>query len=220
VRRALERRYRLMPHLYTLFEEAHRMGMPVARPLFFADPADASLRDVGSAFLLGDDLLVSARPTKSGRNGHAMPRGAWVPFDFPGFDGGRDSDDPDQARLLLRGGGIVPTGPVHQHFGDRPDQRDEITLLVALDEHGKAEGALYEDAGEGWGFREGELLRTVYTAQRHLDDEQDRVVVRTRTVGGTMPRPERALRVRLLLDEGREVTASGVDGQTLEIRLR
>jgi alpha-glucosidase len=155
VRRALERRYRLMPHLYTLFEEAHRTGMPVARPLFFADPADAALRDVNGAFLLGDNLLVSADITKKRGGTHAMPSGDWRRVDFPSFDGGRDSDDPDQARLFVRGGGIVPTGPVHEHFGDRPDQRDELTLLVALDEHGHAEGELYEDAGEGWGFRDG-----------------------------------------------------------------
>jgi len=43
-RRALERRYLLLPYFYTLFYEAHVTGLPVARPLFFADPADEKLR--------------------------------------------------------------------------------------------------------------------------------------------------------------------------------
>ncbi|RPJ44211.1 MAG: alpha-glucosidase, partial [Candidatus Latescibacterota bacterium] len=43
-REALRRRYRLLPYLYTVFREASVTGLPVARPLFFADPADATLR--------------------------------------------------------------------------------------------------------------------------------------------------------------------------------
>lgn len=35
-RQALNRRYRLLPHFYTLFYKAHLTGLPVATPLFFA----------------------------------------------------------------------------------------------------------------------------------------------------------------------------------------
>lgn len=34
-RRALMRRYRLLPHIYTLFYLAHTKGIPVATPTFF-----------------------------------------------------------------------------------------------------------------------------------------------------------------------------------------
>lgn len=37
--------------------------------------------------------------------------------------------------LFLKGGGIVPTGPVIQHMGEAK-HTDTITLLVALDEKG------------------------------------------------------------------------------------
>jgi alpha-glucosidase len=144
-----------------------------------------------------------------------MPKGEWREFDFEGFDGGRDSEDPDQARLFVRAGGIVHTGPVHQHFGDRPDQRDELTLIVALDENGAAAGELYEDAGEGWGFRDGAFLRTRHTAET----VGDTVVIRTETLGGNLPRPERELVVRLLLDDGSEINATGRDGQPLRVQL-
>ena len=213
VRRALERRYRLMPLLYTLFEESHRTGMPIARPLFFADPADPALRSVDNAFLLGENLLVGATTSKSRRDTYPMPRGDWRDLDFEGFDGDRDSEDPDQARLFVRAGGIVHTGPVHQHFGDRPDQRDELTLIVALDEKGEASGELYEDEGEGWGFREGAFLRTLHRAKL-VDGE---VVVTTETVGGEMPRPDRTLRVRVLRADGSERTGTGRDGEMLRI---
>src|SRR5262245_17397015 len=51
------RRMKLL--LYTLFRAANEEGLPVVRPLFFADPRDPRLRTVDDAFLLGEDLLVA-----------------------------------------------------------------------------------------------------------------------------------------------------------------
>jgi len=218
-RRALERRYRFIPHLYTLFEEAHRTGMPIARPTFFADPVDPGLRSEDDSFLLGENLLVVADPTPGLERVSILPKPiegvAWREFDFPSYDGGRDSKDPDQPKLYVKPGGIVPTGPVHQHFGDRPNQRDELTLLINLGADGRASGELYEDAGTGWGFREGEFLRTQYTAEKR----GRRLAIRTKTVEGEMDRPGRTLLVRVLLPDGEEVTARGRDGRTMTIRL-
>ncbi|MGP1272453.1 MAG: TIM-barrel domain-containing protein [Phycisphaerales bacterium] len=212
-RRALERRYRLLPLFYTLFEEASRTGLPVARPLFFRDPTDPSLRAEDDAFMLGTDLLVAVQTSPERVHAHALPKNAgglpWRGFDFPDFDGdGRDSDDPHQPTLYARPGGIIPTGPVIQHVEERPNQRDRLTLIVYLDHEGRATGELYEDAGWGWGFKDGEYLRTRYTAER----SGDRVIVRGTTIGGNMDRPDRELIVRLLLPDGEEISASGRDG--------
>ncbi|MBN1456772.1 MAG: hypothetical protein JW912_02855, partial [Sedimentisphaerales bacterium] len=49
-RTALERRYRLLPYLYTLFYNSSITGLPVMRPVFFADPDDPELRDEDDAF--------------------------------------------------------------------------------------------------------------------------------------------------------------------------
>lgn len=37
--------------------------------------------------------------------------------------------------LYLRGGSVLPLGPPHQHVGEA-NPTDDLTLLVALDEHG------------------------------------------------------------------------------------
>ncbi|KAK8946296.1 putative alpha-xylosidase 2 [Platanthera guangdongensis] len=42
-RLALLRRYRLIPHIYTLFYEAHKKGIPVLSPTFFAGKAEGVL---------------------------------------------------------------------------------------------------------------------------------------------------------------------------------
>lgn len=42
----------------------------------------------------------------------------------------------DIPALYLQGGAIIPLGPPHQHVGEaRPS--DDLSLIVALDEHGK-----------------------------------------------------------------------------------
>ncbi|MQL78608.1 hypothetical protein Taro_011036, partial [Colocasia esculenta] len=59
-RLALLRRYRFIPHIYTLFYMAHTRGTHVVAPTFFADSKDPRLRFVENCFLMGP-LLVCAR---------------------------------------------------------------------------------------------------------------------------------------------------------------
>ena len=212
-RRALERRYRLIPYLYTLFHESSQTGMPIARPTFFADPTDLALRSEDDSFLLGSDLLVVAQLQPARDRVSVLPRPVegvdWRELDFPSFDGGRDSKDPDQARLFVRPGSVIPCGPVMEYVDEKP--LDPLTLVVWLDHEGKARGELYEDEGDGWGYREGMFRRSVYQAER------DGGVVRVWRAAreGKMGDVARGVRVRLLLPDGGEVTGFGRDGEEI-----
>ena len=70
-----------------------------------------------------------------------------------------------------------------------------------------------KDAGEGFGYREGEYLLTTYRAV----SRDGAVEVRVAEQEGHRPRPERELRVELLTDAGM-VVASGSDGRTLPVQ--
>lgn len=216
-RRALERRYRLIPHLYTLFREASLTGMPIARPPFFADPTDQALRSEDDSFLLGEGLLVVAQIQPARDRLIVLPRPeggvAWRKFDFESFDGGRDSKDPDQPALYLKPGAIIPTGPVMEFVDEKP--LDPLTLIIHLDAAGRATGTLYEDAGEGWGYLEGDYLQTTYAAER----TGSTVTITVASTEGDRPRPHRALHIRLLLEGGEEAAAIGLDGEVLTITL-
>ncbi len=165
-RRALVRRYRLMPYLYTLFDEASRTGLPVCRPVFFADPTDARLRSVDNAFLLGGDVLVVCGLDTGGdldASKCPMPRGVWREFEIGDRQVGAVSDegrDPLLPRLYLRAGAAIALGPAMLHTGERP--MDPITLLAAAGEDGVACGTLYEDAGDGYGYQQGEYRRVTF----------------------------------------------------------
>lgn len=197
-RRALERRYRLMPYIYTLFHKSATQGTPIAMPTFFADPADPALRSEDDSFLLGDAMLVSAKVTPEADRVPVLPKPvdgiAWAKFDFESFDGGRDSKDKDLPDLYIKPGTIIVTAPVTQYFGDRPDQRDEITLLVHLDANGQAVGTLYEDAGDGMEYMMGEYLLTTFKATK----VGDRVTVEVIDQEGKMAPPARKIQVRVI----------------------
>lgn len=183
---ALERRYRLLPYLYTLFHEATVDGLPVARPLFFADPKDLALRTEDDAFLLGDDLMVVAQVVPDRSRVPALPKGGWAKFDFG------DGADPDLPGLYIREGAIMPTGPVMEHTGERP--LDPLTLIVCLDREGQAVGTLYEDAGEGFGYQKGEYALTKFRASRNGAGVDISVI----DSQGQMKKPARKMVVRVI----------------------
>jgi alpha-glucosidase len=101
-----------------------------------------------------------------------------------------------------------------EYTGEKPV--DPITLIISLDEAGAARGEMYEDAGDGYAYREkGEFLRTQYVAQR----AGETVKVTVSGVEGAMKRPARNVIVRVLLDNGREVTGMGMDGTEISVKL-
>ncbi len=189
-RRALQTRYRLLPYLYTVFEEASRTGLPVARPAFFADPAAEWLREVEHEFLIGGDVLVDLRFRPEWKEAKRLSDdpSAWrAATVIPG--------EPSEALpdLSVRAGAIVPLGPIMNFSGERP--LDDVELLVAPDAAGHAEGWLYEDAGDGYGYTRGEFRRTHLVAETHGRTVRVRV---DRSEGTWTPPGERKWRVTLL----------------------
>ena len=178
-RTAINRRYRLMPYIYTLFREASETGMPVMRPLFMADPTDLSLRSEDRAFLLGGDLLV--RPQWAGRT--AMPKTAWQPLALEA------ATDSFQCELRQRPGSVIPLANLAQSTTDL--RTDSLTLLVCIDGEGKAVGQLYEDEGDGFNYREGCYRQTSIEATLR----KKQLTVRMRQVGGKMPALSRTVRI-------------------------
>jgi alpha-glucosidase len=160
---ALQRRYRLLPYLYTLMREAAETGLPPVRPLFFADPADPRLRGHDVSFLLGDGLLVACHTGPGAKPEPVLPAGGWVKVSL--VEG--DLDDPDQPDLYLREGAVLPLGPIMQYSDERP--LDELELLVNPGPNGRATGRLYEDDGDGYGYLEGDFRVTEFVVGQETE---------------------------------------------------
>jgi len=189
-RNAIERRYRLMPYLYTLFHEASQNGMPVMRPLFFADPDDPDLRDEQEAFLWGEKLMIVPRWAED----TDLPEGNWKSFTLLEKSPYHDQYQPT---LKIKAGSIIPAGPVIQHTEDYAT--DSLTLMVSLDENQRASGTLYEDKGNGFGYKKGEYLESWFHAQQTGNS----LKVQIRHKQGKWELPgDRTYRIQLVTDEG------------------
>ncbi len=155
-RTAINRRYRLLPYYYTLFHEAATSGLPVMRPVFMADAADTTLRKEQQAFMVGRDLIIVPKWAKRVR----LPKGDWKVVSINGEESRRDSFQTD---VLLRPGAIVPLCELAQSTEQYSTK--EVTLMINLDENGAAQGEMYVDAGDGFGYKNGEFSILKYSAK-------------------------------------------------------
>ncbi len=165
-REAIELRYRLLPYLYTMLHQATADALPMLRPLALMHPGDVAIRMENPAgFYAGDRLL--AYPVLNKGQEHAdvylpVTRGGW--FDFwtgARYEGGqtlRISTPFDVLPLWVRAGTVLPLGPVRQHTGER---FDTLTLRV-YPTRSPFTSVLYDDAGDGWGFKQDDFYRCTF----------------------------------------------------------
>ena len=192
-RKFINLRYRLLPFFYTEFEAAHRTGLPIMRPLLLEHQDDPETWQISDQVLIGRNVLVAPiyQPGATRRMVY-LPEGTWYNF-FTGqqYQGKQHIlvEAPlDTVPLFIRGGMALPMGPEMPHTGAVP--METLTLQVYP---GEGEYTLYEDAGEGYGYQQGEFART------RISVASDRVEVGA-PQGGYQP-PWR--QVELLIHDGK-----------------
>jgi alpha-glucosidase len=192
-RHYIEERYRLMPYLYTLAEEASRTGLPIMRPLFLEFP-DATTDghpidlDSGNEFLLGPSLLIapSPSPEEIGQYEINLPPGVWYDYwsgerlDRRAKTVARDLEQrdaklPNKPLLItpkladlpvyVREGTILPIAPLTQSTEEKPI--GPLTLRVYSGQN--CRGDLYQDDGKTFAFRSGQFLRRQFSCEVNPD---------------------------------------------------
>ncbi|CAN0083952.1 unnamed protein product, partial [Scytosiphon promiscuus] len=154
VRSVVMARYALLPYWYTLFQEASDTGMPMMRPMWVQYPSDANTFDMDDQWMAGSDLLVKPVVTEGATVASVY---------FPGTsslskDTGvhRDIEAPiDKMPVFQRGGSIIPRKQ-RLRRSSLMMAGDPYTLVVALDDEGKASGTLYLDDEESYDYRDKE----------------------------------------------------------------
>ena len=196
-KRAIELRYRLVPYLYTLAEEASRIGTPMMRPLFFEFPHDQKTFDLEDEWLVGPGLLAAPVLSEGGARDIYLPAGHWYDFatgqSVPGGQTRHVQAALDAIPAYVRAGTILPLGPIMQYTGQKPEDPLEIRVYPGADAH----FTLYEDSGDTYAYQHGAFSRIPL----HWDDR-----TRTLTVGarvGKYPRMLSVRHLRLVLLDGR-----------------
>ena len=171
----IELRYRLLPYLYTTFEEHIRTAAPMLRPLIYLDQEDPECVFRMEEFGVGGSILTCPI-SKKGAEGRwlYLPRGEW--YDFwtnQKFAGGTEMWVEvllDSCPIYITAGSILPLSPVRMNT---TDPLTHMELHLYPDNKGEATGELYEDSGEGFDYRKDNkegLLRRKFTLTKDGDD--------------------------------------------------
>lgn len=161
-RALVELRYRLLPYWNTLAWQAYLTGLPPLRPLLLEFPDDPRLAEVADQYLLGPALLA-APVTEAGATARRvrLPAGVWHDFwSTQSWAGGGEIEypaPPDRLPLLVRGGALLPLGPVLQHIPD--DHRFDDLELHAWPPY-PAELVFHDDDGRTRAYQRGEFSMT------------------------------------------------------------
>jgi alpha-glucosidase (family GH31 glycosyl hydrolase) len=222
-----ELRYRLLPYYYALAWEAHRTGLPPLRPLRleFEEPRFDATDDqvmLGPALLIAPVLVGGATERTI-----QLPGGIWHDFwTTQSYAGGGTVNYPaplDRLPMLVRGGSLLPFGPVTQFIPD--DHRfDELEL------HGyppyPAAFTLYDDDGCTRAYQRGEF----WTTDIRITGDEDQVKVTIERTEGRYPADAAPRRVTVVLHRAavpRGVRANGEpwphwehDAETQTVRVR
>ena len=115
-----------VPYLYTLFEECHRTGAPILRPLLFAYPDDPVTYTADDQFMVGEPC--SSRRSRGPGIEHRhvyLPAGAWAQWWTGGSSRARRmcwrTRPLGRPAVYARCNTPIPLWPVVQHTGEVPD---------------------------------------------------------------------------------------------------
>ena len=155
----IQLRYLLLPYIYTTFWQHSQYGTPMVRSLVSVDQTDTESLYRTDEYMFGDKILVCPvnLPGAETRLVY-LPKGRWFNFwDDTLETGGKEVNVPapiDKMPLFIREGAVIPNYPKMQYVGEIPVT--ELTLHIYFTKTVQT-SHLYEDAGDYYGYRNGQF---------------------------------------------------------------
>ena len=159
-------RYKLLPLWYTASKISNETGVSPVTPLWVEFPEEESMHDVDNAVIVGQSLLVSPVLEDDPDEVEVVkPPGKW--YRYPSGDELTEETTTIEVSLsdvpvFLRGGKIITTFSRVAKSACETLMKP-ITLYVALDDSGSAQGELYLDDGVTYNYQRGEYIRRTFT---------------------------------------------------------
>jgi alpha-glucosidase len=176
-RRYIETRYRLLPYIYTLADEAARTGIPIMRPVFLEfpeilAPSSPEFHGLDTEFFLGSSLLIAPSPFAETPDDYVVsfPKGQAQWYDFwtglkavthQPTSSMRIHPVLDTLPVYVRGGSILPLQPLIQSTDETPTGPLELRIYPGEN----CTGSLYLDDGHTFRYQHGEFLRQTFTCK-------------------------------------------------------
>ncbi|KAM9842046.1 neutral alpha-glucosidase C isoform 2-T2 [Aulostomus maculatus] len=160
IRTAIQQRYCLLPYWYTLFHQAHTSGLPVIRPLWVEFREEQSTFTLDNQYMIGGALLACPVTDAGVKEIQVfLPGSAEMWYDVQSakaYRGGRTLSLPvtlDTVPVFQRGGSVVcrsaGCGSCTADLQQLP-----LSITVALNAQGFADGELYLDDGRSFCYRD------------------------------------------------------------------
>jgi alpha-glucosidase/alpha-D-xyloside xylohydrolase len=156
----LDLRYQMLPYIYSAAREAHDTGLPLIRALWLYYSDDPVAAQTGDEYLWGRDMLVAPITERGATSKRIyLPHGTWYDF-WTGErqEGGRTLErkvDLATTPLYVRGGAILPLGPLKQYFDQPVNQPLTLRIYPGAD----SDAVLYEDDETTFNYEHGEFTR-------------------------------------------------------------
>ena len=168
-------RYKLLPYLYSTFNEAATTGMPVVRSLAFTNTHEPRVYDgkFQNQFMFGKSFLVAPFESTKEYGAVFFPKGNWYSLynDEP-LQGDTEKIirlSLQQLPVFVKGSSIVPMQSLIQSTAEKPS--DTLVLHIYK---GSENNSLvyYEDDGESYNYEKGDF----YKRQITYDAKQRKIV--------------------------------------------
>jgi alpha-glucosidase len=169
---AIELRYRLLPYLYSAFWRHTQDGTPILKPLHFAFQSDENVRGVENEFMFGDHLLISPVVKKGQKQQKLyLPKGNWFDYEkgtqYAGNQTITIKTPLSKIPIFVAEGAVIPHYPIQQFVGEKDIKTIELKVFYS---DNYVETEFYEDAGEGFGYKNKAFSVTIFGLKR-LDEE-------------------------------------------------
>jgi alpha-glucosidase (family GH31 glycosyl hydrolase) len=172
---AIRLRYALIPYIYAYEHQATARGVGLVRPLPFAFPHDAKVRNDVEAWMFGDWLLVSPVVEQGQTKKHVyLPAGEWIDW-WSGkhYTGSREIELVIDAKhwsdipLFIREGAIIPMQPPMDYVGQKPLTEVAVEVFPDLV---RSSFEYYDDDGTSYAYEHGAWYSQVLAVRRNGDN--------------------------------------------------
>lgn len=178
-------RYQWLPHLYTLFAEAHKKGFPVMRALFLEYPHDEKTYNIHDQFLLGENVMIAPimQPGCECRAAY-FPEGRWIDYwtdeEYAGKQYHLIYAPLEKLPVFIKKGSAVIHGEAKVSTAV-PDKK--LVIHLYYEDNHETRFQLYDDDGRTFCYEDGVYLRRIF----HVSYRGQEITIETNDEGQFRP---------------------------------
>ncbi|MGZ3753911.1 MAG: glycoside hydrolase family 31 protein [Mucilaginibacter sp.] len=162
IKKDIERRYQLLPYIYSGFYESTQTGLPLSRTLAIDYTDDETVYDIRfqNQFLFGDNLLVAPVVSTAMQTEVYLPKGNWYRLSTgQHFKGGQiiEADAPlTDLPVFVKAGAIIPMQGIIQSTANKGDGVLELHIWNGTE---PSQFVYYEDDGISYNYQNGSYYK-------------------------------------------------------------